>query len=146
MSKTNKELIRDYIDIMWNRHDFEKAMGYLTPEMAELTVPHARELLDAFSDLSVEILEPGFIGDGEYVAMRLLVSGVHDGGEFAGQPPSRKRLSWESFRIMRLVGGKIAGTWVMQDRLGLLEQLGAIESRAAEVHWAAGDDSGATET
>jgi hypothetical protein len=29
----------------------------------------------------------------------------------------------------------------MQDRLGLMEQLGALESRAGEGHWAAGDES-----
>jgi len=140
VSEANKQTVLEYVEIMWNQHDLDRALGYLTPEMAELTVPHVQELFDAFSDLRVDILEPGVIADDEYVVLRLSVSGVHDSAEFAGQPPSGNRLTWESIRIMRLEDGRIAATWAMQDRLGLMEQLGGIESRAVEVHWAAGDE------
>jgi len=141
VSESNKQIVLEYVEIMWNQHDLDRALGYLTPELADEAVPHAQELFDAFSDLRVDVLEPGVLAEGDYVVMRLSVSGVHDSGVFAGQPPSGKRLQWESIRIMRFVDGKIAKTWAMQDRLGLMEQLGAIESRAGEVHWAAGDEA-----
>lgn len=141
MSEANKRTVLEYVEIMWNQHDLDRALGYLTPEMAEPTIPHAQELFAAFSDLRVDVLEPGVITEGDYVVLRLSVSGVHDSADFAGQPPSGRRLTWESIRIMRLEGGKIAGTWAMQDRLSLMEQLGAIESPAGKVHWAAGDEA-----
>lgn len=140
-SESNKQSVLEYVEIMWNQHNLERASRYLTPELAEQTVPHARELFDAFSELSVDVLEPGPIGEDDYVVLRLSVSGVHDSANFAGQPPSGQRLTRESIRIMRLEGGLIAETCAMQDRLGQMEQLGAIESRAGEVHWAAGGSS-----
>lgn len=139
MSQSNKKAVIEYVEIMWSQHDLEGALVYLTPELADEVVPHAQELFDAFSELRVDILEPGLIEEGDCVAMRLAVSGIHDSADFAGQPPSGKRVEWESLRIMRFEDGKIAKTWAMQDRLGLMEQLGAIESRAAEIHWAAGE-------
>lgn len=138
MSESRKQTVTQYVEIMWNQHDLEGALAYLTPELANEVVPHAQELFDAFSDLRVDILEPGLIAEGDYVAMRLAVSGIHDSADFAGQQPSGKRMEWESLRIMRFEEGKIAETWAMQDRLGLMEQLGAIESSAGKVHWADG--------
>ena len=51
-------------------------------------------------------------------------------------PPSGKRMRWESIRIFGFDGGKITKTWAMQDRLGLMEQLGAVTSSAGDVTWA----------
>jgi predicted ester cyclase len=110
----------------------------MTPELAasEATV-HLGELFAAFSDLRGDVLEPGPIAEGDHVVVRVAVSGTHDSAPFAGVPPSGRKLRWESIRIFRFEDGKIAETWAMQDRLGLMEQLGAIESRAGKVHWAA---------
>ncbi len=136
---TNKELALEYAEVMWNRQDLERGLTYLTPELAASeNVAHVTELFDAFSDLRADILEPGPIAEGEYVVLRVAVSGTHDSADFAGMPPSGRQMRWESIRIFRFEDGKIAETWAMQDRLGLMEQLGAVESRAEEVHWAAG--------
>jgi predicted ester cyclase len=142
MTKSNKDIAVEYADVMWNQHDLARGLTYVTPELAEEeAIAHVTELFDAFSDLRVDILEPGPIAEGDYVVLRVAVAGTHDSADFAGQPPSGKRLRWESIRIFGFRDGKIAETWAMQDRLGLMEQLGAVESRAGEVHWAAGDES-----
>lgn len=139
MARRKKDIAVEYVDVMWNAHDVEEALGYLTPAMAESVLPHVTGLLEAFSDLRVDILQPGPIEEGDLVALRLAVSGTHDSAPFAGRPPSDRSIRWESFRIFRLEGDLIAETWAMQDRLGLMEQLGAVESRAGDVNWAAGD-------
>lgn len=72
------------------------------------------------------------------VAARLLVSGTHDKGPFAAQPASGKKLSWGSFRFYRIAGNKVVHTWAMQDRLGLMQQLGLAPSRDTGVQWADG--------
>jgi len=139
MPVSNKAIVLDYAEVMWNQHDLERGLTYMTPAFAASeVVVHLRELLAAFSDLRGDILEPGPIAEGDYVVVRVAVSGTHDSAAFAGVPPSGKKLRWESIRIFRFEGGKIAETWAMQDRLGLMEQLGAVRSTAGEVHWGAG--------
>lgn len=140
MGKSNKEIALEYVDIMWNQHDVERGVSFLTKELVEESLSHATQALDAFSDLRVDILEPGPIAEGDYVVLRVAVSGTHDSGEFAGQPPSDRMLRWESIRIFRFEDGLIAETWAMQDRLGLMEQLGAVRSTADQVDWAAGSE------
>ncbi len=141
MTMSNKDIALEYADVMWRQRDLERGLTYLTQELATPeNVLHATELFDAFSHLRVDILEPGPISEGDYVVLRLGIAGTHDSGDFAGQPPSGNEVRWESIRIFEFRDGKIAKTWAMQDRLGLMEQLGAVESRAGEVHWAAGDD------
>jgi steroid delta-isomerase-like uncharacterized protein len=139
MESGNKEIALEYAEVMWRQHDLERGLTYLTPELAaSQVVAHVTELFDAFSDLGFDILPPGPVAEGDLVVLRVAVHGTHDGADFAGVPASGKTMRWESIRIFRFEGGKIAETWAMQDRLGLMEQLGVVESRAAEVTWAAG--------
>lgn len=141
MGPSNREIAVEYADVMWNQHDLERGLTYLTPELAEETaLAHVRELFDAFSDLRVDVLEPGPIAEGDYVVLRVAVSGTHDSAHFAGRPPSGKHMRWESIRIFGFEDGKIASTWAMQDRLGLMQQLGAVTFTASDVEWATGDD------
>lgn len=137
MTRSNKEIALEYVEVLWNRHDLERGRAHLTPAFAASeNLAHITELLGAFSDLRVDVLEPGPIAEGEYVVLRVEATGTHDSGELAGVAPSGRRLTWQSIRIFRFENGKIAETWAMQDRLGLMEQLGAVTSHAGEVHWA----------
>ncbi len=141
MERSNKDIVLEYADVMWNQQDLTRGLRYLTPELAGSdAVEHATQAFEAFSDLRVDVLEPGPIAEGDFVVLRAAVSAIHDSGPFAGQPPSGKHLRWESIRIFRLENGLIAETWAMQDRLGLMEQMGAVLSTADQVNWAAGSD------
>ncbi len=137
MGRTNKEIALEYVDVMWQQRDVEHGIRYLTPDLAAEIMPHMTQLLEAFSDIRADILEPGPIAEGDYVVFRLGVSGTHDSAPFAEVPPSGRELRWESIRIFRFTDGLISGTWAMQDRLGLMEQLGAITSRPGRVDWGA---------
>ena len=44
-----------------------------------------------------------------------------------------------SIRIYRIVDNKIVDTWAMQDRLGLMEQLGLVQSAGGKINWASGE-------
>jgi len=137
MARTNKDIALEYADVMWQQRDVERGAQYLAPEFAAEIMPHLTQLFDAFSDAQAEILEPGPIAEGDYVVLRLAVSGTHDSAPFAGVPPSGKKMRWESIRILRFTDGLITGTWAMQDRLALMEQLGAVGSAGGQVDWAA---------
>ena len=62
--------------------------------------------------------------------------GTHT-GPFAGRPGSGHLIGWSSIRIYRIDGAKVVETWAMQDRLALLQQVGAIAEPVA-VNWAGG--------
>lgn len=73
-------------------------------------------------------------GEGDKVVGRLRVDGTNK-GPFAGRPPTGKKVQVHSIRIYHIVDNKIVESWAMQDRLGLMEQLGFIQ--------AAGESTGA---
>lgn len=68
-------------------------------------------------------------GEGDRVAVRGRVTARHT-GEMMGIPPTDREVSVDETIIYRLADGEIAETWAAVDRLGLLEQLGAVESPA----------------
>jgi predicted ester cyclase len=133
-----KALIRRLVQEVWNEGRADAVPDYFAPGLREEVARHHAELLGAFSELKVDI--DGLVADGDRVAARLTVSGRHDRGAFAGQPPSGKRLTSGSFRFYRIEGGRVAQTWAMQDRLSLMQQLGALSAPEAGVSWADGSD------
>jgi predicted ester cyclase len=75
---------------------------------------------------------------------RLTLMGTHTGA-FAGRGGSGQLVCWSSIRIYRIADHQVVQTWAMQDRLGLLQQFGALPE-LEPVNWAggrrAGDGSG----
>jgi predicted ester cyclase len=78
------------------------------------------------------------IGEGDKVVARLVATATNT-GPFAGQPATGKKVEIRSIRIYRIADNKIVETWAMQDRLGLMEQLGFVQS-AGGVNWASGQE------
>lgn len=76
----------------------------------------------AFSNLHYTIDE--LLSDGDRVAVRWTVSGIHD-GEFAGISPTGQRVTLSGTDIFQIVDGKVIEFWEHADILGLLHQLGA---------------------
>lgn len=134
----NKALVRRLIEELWNQGDEAAIERFIAPVLQEPVRQHYVELVEAFSDLRVTIED--IIAEADIVAARLMVSGKHDKGAFAGQPPTGKHVSYGSFRFYRVEAGKIVESWAMQDRLGLLEQLDAVSFAGTDVHWLGGKD------
>jgi predicted ester cyclase len=132
----NKELIRRLIEEVWNGHKLEKLDEFVGGDLYDEATEHTQQFLTAFPDVHITIQD--LIGEGDKVVARLLASATNT-GPFADQPPTRKKIQFGSFRIYRIAGGKIVETWAMQDRLGLMEQLGRVQS-AGSVSWAAGQE------
>jgi predicted ester cyclase len=132
------QLVRAMIRDLWNLGDADAVERYAGAHLQDEMRTHHAELMSAFSDVSVGIED--LVADGDRVAVRLLVSGTHDRGTFAGQAPTGVRARWGSFRFFRIADGRIVETWAMQDRLGLLQQLGALPGTDTGVHWAAAQE------
>jgi predicted ester cyclase len=62
------------------------------------------------------------IAEGDRVVIRITSTGTQR-GEFAGIPPTERKITIEEFHIYRLAGGKIVEQWGMPDVQGLMTQL-----------------------
>lgn len=134
-TEEHKQLISGLIDEVWNQHDPTAINHYFGPGLREEVAEHYRQLLTGFPDLQVTI-EDGLIAEADMVVARLTLTGTHN-GPFAGRPATGQPASWSSIRIYRVTDGKVVQTWAMQDRLGLLQQLGAMPT-SESVNWAGG--------
>ena len=82
--------------------------------------------LAAFTDIRVTIEDQ--IAEHDKVVTRWSAEGTHSGA-FMGIPPTGKRVHTSGIEIHLIRDGRIAAEWGASDELGLLTQLGAIESR-----------------
>lgn len=78
---------------------------------------------EAFPDLRHTIHE--LVAEGDRVAVRWTMKGTHR-GPFSGIPATGKPVAFGAISIYRFQDGKIAELWAQVDRLGLLQQLGAV--------------------
>jgi steroid delta-isomerase-like uncharacterized protein len=76
----------------------------------------------ALPDVAFEIED--LLADGDRVAVRLTVTGTHE-GELLGVAPTGRRVRVGEVLILRVEDGLIVEDWVQADLLGLLAQLGA---------------------
>jgi predicted ester cyclase len=68
---------------------------------------------------------PHVIVEGDSAATRWILAGTHE-GELLGIAPTGKRIRIEGMNFYRLANGRITEVWTQVDRLGLLQQLGAL--------------------
>lgn len=132
----NKDLIRRYVEEVYNQQDLDLAMDYVGGELKEAGTDHLKQFFTAFPDSQTTLLD--LFGEDDKVVARLLIRGTNQ-GPFAGQPPTGREVEFISFRIYRIEDQKIVETWAMQDRMGLMEQLGFVKM-VGDVNWADGEE------
>jgi len=131
-AEENKTLVRRLIEEAWNKGNLAVIDELLSPDyVLHIDAPGApgREGYKqavamhraAWSNLRLTIED--MIAEGDKVAMRGTLRGVHE-GEYMGIPPTGKQATWGAISIRRIEGGQIAEEWVEVDMLGLLQQLG----------------------
>ena len=77
----------------------------------------------AFPDLQITVNRA--VAEGDLVVVHATNSATMT-GDFAGMPATGKHATWEAIHIDRISDGKVAEHWVVQDQLGMLQQLGAM--------------------
>ena len=132
----NKDLILRYVEEVYNKQDLEAYLEFVAGDDVESGADHLQQFFTAFPDTHCTVLD--LFGEGDKVVGRLRINGTNK-GPFAGQPPTGKKIQFDSIRIYRIADNKIVESWAMQDRLGLMEQLGFVQS-AGEVNWADGTE------
>ena len=133
----NKELVRTlYEDCINTREldrladliapDFVGARGERGPREFRATI---ETVLTGFPGVRFEIHD--LIGEDDKVAARWTFRATHR-GRFAGLPPSHADVTQEGNVFYQLREGKIVRAWLQADRLGVLQQIGAVPCSFAE--------------
>ena len=118
----NLDLVDEIIAEDYVEHSSAHPEGVHGPEEFRREVEMFRA---AFPDLSVT--EEDTVAEGDRVASRVTFQGTQT-GEFQGVEPTGKTVTFEAIAINRFEDGKIVEAWVQTDVMGLMQQLGVVES------------------
>lgn len=132
------DLIERLYDGVWNRADPSVAEDLVAPDYyihnrdiaQELRGPELYKQLAAgteemFPDMDFTIHET--VAAGEKVAVRWIMTGTHDGSG-GGMEPTGATVEFDAIEINRFEDGRLRETWTQSDQLGMMQQIGAIQT------------------
>lgn len=135
----NIELVRRYVDEVYNAHDPAAADALLAEDFNRNNparshqnepgnaddVARVQRSLDEFPDLSGSIDD--IIASGDQVAALVTMRGTHQ-GDFAdlGVAATGQPAEWQAAYFWRIECGLLAENWVVTDRLSEYRQLGIV--------------------
>jgi steroid delta-isomerase-like uncharacterized protein len=137
MSEQNKKLMRRIFDEVWNQGNLETIDEIFSPDFVTHFLPPGtppgrdgiRQYISmyraAFPDVHIDVEDQ--IAEGDKVVTRTTIRGTHK-GTFMGIPATGKKIQVSAIIITRFEGGQNVESWVEQDRLGLMQQLGVVPS------------------
>jgi hypothetical protein len=121
MADNPKENVVRLIRAVINGGDLELLDELCSPEMAGPARAWIGPFREAFPDVEMEIVE--LVAEDEKVAGRFKCSGTHL-GEWRGQPPTGRRFEdIDEVYFFRVVDGRIASAWGLEDTATRLRQL-----------------------
>ena len=127
-----KELVRHIMEDGFNKQDLSVVEasfvddyvrhGYGGPSAHSLAehIESLKTYHSSLSDARFEIQQ--MVSDGESVAVRYILRGIHT-GTFMGVAPSGKEIERHAVAIFTIHGGKVIEGHIVSDSGGLLEQL-----------------------
>jgi steroid delta-isomerase-like uncharacterized protein len=135
-NRSNKQLVRSLYEVALSMGDMELMDRILTPDYVgprgevgpAAFARTAVELRTAFPDIRFSVED--IVEEGDRVAVRWTWTGTHR-GPFRGFAPTGRRISNAGFGIFQLRGGRIARSWILTDRLGFVEEVGAVPPELA---------------
>jgi predicted ester cyclase len=139
ISDENKAIAGRLFDEVLNKHSLAPCDELYDPNYVPNSLPpgfspdregvkqYHRQYFQAFPDMHLTI--EGMIAEGDWVAVRYTGRGTHQ-GELMGIPRTGKQVTASAVLTLRIVDGRIVEDWLDGDKLGLLQQLGALPSSA----------------
>jgi steroid delta-isomerase-like uncharacterized protein len=138
-AEESKAVVRRYIEAAMTAGDLDAAVAAYAPDVVfhnpvldEMpTLPRGPEgvrlLLAAtraaFPDLRYDI--EALIGEGDTVAVLYSWTGTHTGA-LSGIPATGRQVTALGAIVCRVAGGRIVEEWDVDDRLGVMQQLGLL--------------------
>jgi predicted ester cyclase len=134
-TELNKSVIRRFVEEVQNKKNWDVYDELNDPEFVNHSappgIPSDREggkiylgaFLKAFPDCRFTVDD--MIAEGDQVVTKKTFTGTHE-AEFAGLPPTGKRVTLQFVDIMRVRDGRIVEHWLSMDQLSFMQQLGVI--------------------
>jgi len=129
----NKALYRRFIEEVFNQGRLEKVGELLSPDYVFHDAPPGmptgpdgvRQTLTmfraAFPDLNITFEDQ--VAEGDKVCSRTVMHGTHKGGIF-GIAPTGRAVAMGGMTMVSIADGRVRESWVKNDVLGLMNQLG----------------------
>jgi predicted ester cyclase len=131
-TEENKALSRRVIEEIFNKQNLALAdelidanfidhgMGFKGPEGFKQFVT---TFITGFPDIRLTIDD--MVAEGDKVALRLTAQGTHK-GDFMGIAPTGKHITASGILIQRIANNKCVEGWLVNDNLGMMQQLGVV--------------------
>ncbi|MCB0882545.1 MAG: ester cyclase [Thermoleophilia bacterium] len=132
---------RERVEALFNRGELDRIPEFVTDDFVNHEAWEGedpgvegfrirmRRLHDAFSGLHMDVHE--MIAEGDLVAYRAELSGVHS-GELLGIPPTGRPFHAQQMHMLRVRDGRASEHWATRDDLGMLLQLGVVSPPGTE--------------
>src|SRR6266542_2984893 len=133
-TEENKAIVRGFHDQVFNERRVDRSDELFTadyidhgalPAQAPGLAGAKRKWAGYIAGIDGSICTEDLVAEGDRVAPRSSVEATHQ-DELLGIPATGRRFRFNGVSIYRLAEGKIAEQWEQLDRLGLLQQLGAL--------------------
>ena len=119
----NKDLVRREQEELWNHTgDLDAADELFPADQAEAAKQEAAGFRRGFPDV-VSTIED-LMAEGDKVVARWRSRATHQ-GDYMGIAPTGNEVEFTGISFYRIEEGKIAQSWNIEDRLGLMRQIGA---------------------
>ena len=131
-TEANKDVVRRFYDLLWNKADIAQASQLIHPRCVRHDpagpVPGGPEgfastrqkWITGFSDLTLVI--DLMLAEGDLVTARWTITAKHTGA-FAGVPVSFKTIRFSGVNIFRIENGQVAEIWNHRDDLSVMRQI-----------------------
>jgi len=135
-AEANKQLVIDFIDVVFNQADVERAAEFASADYIQNTgMPSGLAVLQgsilvlhtAFPDIQYTLFD--IASEGDLVAARLVITGTQE-GDFMGIPATDNRVAAATINFWRVEDGLLAEHWEVVDQFSFLGQLGVIPGGA----------------
>lgn len=136
MSEANKAVVQRFVHELFLKGNLDVVDELVADDYVDHTPPPdlppgkagLKQLVTmfrtGFPDLAVA--EEDLIAEGDKVLIRQVTTGTHQ-GEFMGLAATGRTIRVNEMHVVRVVDGKIAEHWGVEDNLGMMQQLGVVE-------------------
>lgn len=119
----------DRLRDLWAEDVSIRSLDMPEPFGREDTIEYIQSFYSAFPDNVHEIHE--IIAEGDFVAVRLTNTATHK-ADFAGIPATGNAVNFAGMHLVKVLDGVVVEWWLLDDNLGLMQQLGMELSPAAD--------------
>ena len=134
-TEENKALIHRFYEEVFNKRNLTALADFYAPDHVDHTLPPGlptgpegtrqaiATMLEGFPDLRVTIED--MVAEGDKVVTWFTTHGTQQKA-LGSIPPTGKQVAVSTIEITRVADGKIAEDWGLDDRLGMMQQLGLV--------------------